>query len=249
MVKKTLLYLLVFWMFSCDSEGGSDCVKLAGYTVSREIDVAPFSAITAGEGVQVVIREDEEYSVVVKTGKNLIDDIKVEVKENRLLLSDETSCNLFREYDNTVVYVSAPALSEIRSSTQFDIRSQGVLTYPSLRIVSEDYGTDYNNTGNFYLRVENASISVLFNNLSNCYLSGTTEKLDIYLAAGNSRVEAEELTATEVNFYHRGSNDIVVNPTYRLKGDIYGTGNVIAVNKPELTEVQTHYRGELLFRE
>ncbi|RAV29875.1 DUF2807 domain-containing protein [Sinomicrobium soli] len=248
-VKKVLLYLVVLWLLSCNSEGSNDCVKLAGDVVSREAGVTSFSAITVGEGVRMVIREDEEFSVVVETGKNLLDDIGVEVREGRLLLSNRATCNFFREYDNTVVYVSAPDITEIRSSTQFDIRSEGILTYPSLRIVSEDFGTDYNNTGDFYLHLENSSISILFNNLSNCYLEGSTEKLDIYLAAGNSRVEAADLPADEVSFYHRSSNDIIVNPVRSLEGDIYSTGNVIAVNRPEQTEVHAHYRGELLFGE
>ena len=37
------------------------------------------------------------------------------------------------------VYVTSPNITEIISSTQFKIRSEGVLNYPDLDVLSEDF--------------------------------------------------------------------------------------------------------------
>ncbi|MGS2763594.1 head GIN domain-containing protein [Sinomicrobium sp. M5D2P9] len=246
---KKIVYIIVFLLLSCDSENAGDCFKTAGDTVNREIDVPAFSRILVKEGVQMVLKESAGYSVTIETGKNLVNDVHAEVTEGQLVLSNSTTCNFFRDYDQTIVYVTAPDITEIRSSTQWDIRSDGVLTYPNLRIISENYQSDYQNTGNFYLHLENKSFGLVFNNLSNCYLEGSTGKMNIYLAAGNSRVEAAGFVADEVTLYHRGSNDIIVHPLQHIQGDIYSTGDVISVNRPSQVEITEHYRGKLRFEE
>lgn len=246
---KKIAYIVVFLLLSCDNENAGNCLKTAGDTVNREIDVPAFSRILVGEGVQMILKESAGYSVTIETGKNLVNDVRAEVTEGQLVLSNSATCNFFRDYDQTIAYVTAPDITEIRSSTQWDIRSDGVLTYPDLRIISEDYQKDYQNTGNFYLHLENKSFSMVFNNLSNCYLEGSTGKMNIYLAAGNSRVEAAGFLADEVTLYHRSSNDIIVHPLQRIQGDIYSTGDVVSVNRPPQVEITEHYKGKLRFEE
>ncbi len=152
------------------------------------------------------------------------------MQEGQLVLSGDISCNLFRDYDETTVYVTAPDISEIRNSSQWDVRSDGVLTYPELRIVSEDYQNDYQNTGDFYLELDTNSFSMVFNNLSNCFVKGKTQTLSIYLAAGNSRVDASGLEAGDVSIYHRSSNDIIVT-RYSVSREI-STAQGILFRKP-----------------
>lgn len=246
---KKLVVVAVLLLFSCNSEDAGDCFRTAGEMISREVEVGKFSRILVNENIRLVIREGAEYHVTVETGKNLVNDIRVRVQEGQLVLSGDISCNLFRDYDETTVYVTAPDISEIRNSSQWDVRSDGVLTYPELRIVSEDYQNDYQNTGDFYLELDTNSFSMVFNNLSNCFVKGKTQTLSIYLAAGNSRVDASGLEAGDISIYHRSSNDIIVNPIQRLSGDIYSTGDLISVNRPPETTVTRHYKGALIFRD
>src|SRR5690606_37334130 len=138
--------------------------------------------------------------------------------------------------------------TEIRRSTQFDISSDGVLTYPDLIIYSEDFREAYQTTGNFYLEINNESFRLVFNNLSNCFISGSTNNLNINFAAGNCRFEGENLLAGTINVYHRGSNDIIVHPVESINGNLYGTGDLILVNEPPAINVNEYYRGRLIIR-
>ena len=71
--------------------------------------------------------------------------------------------------------------------------------------------------------------------------------MNINFAAGNGRFEGENLVAQNINIFHRGSNDMVVNPQQSLTGSIRSTGNVISVNEPPLVNVEEVFSGRLIF--
>jgi hypothetical protein len=97
------------------------------------------------------------------------------------------------------------------------------------------------------LQVSSNNIRVSFNNLSNCFISGETENLEVGFFSGDSRFEGQNLIAQNVNISHRSSNDIIVNPQQSLKGVVRGTGDLISVNTPPVIEVEELYTGRLIF--
>lgn len=249
---KTKLYhilLLAALLAGCNSENAGDCFQVSGDTVQQQVEVPPFTRILVNEGIEMVLREGIEHEVIIETGKNLLNEIQAKVTDGQLILSNTNGCTVFRDYAPAILYVTAPDITEIRSSTQFTIRSQGTLTYPQLHVYSEDYNGEYLNTGDVYLTVDNNHLQVTFNNLSNCYVSGATNNLTIVFAAGNSRFEGATLTAARVNIFHRSSNDIIIHPVNELTGEIRSTGNIIAVHEPPVIEVTEYYKGKLIFQE
>ena len=177
-----------------------------------------------------------------------MNDVTAEVIKNELILTDNNSCNYIREYGATKVFVTSPNITQIRSSTQYDVSSEGVLTYPDLMILSEDFGApDSFTIGDFRLEIDNSNFSVVFNNLSVCHISGATDNLSVRFAAGNSRFEGQSLVAQNVFVDNRSSNDMIVNPQQELKGTIRGVGDVISVNEPPTVDVQELYKGRLIF--
>ena len=117
-----------------------------------------------------------------------------------------------------------------------------------MSILSEDFGAEDSFTsGNFDLEIDNTSFSLVFNNLSNCFVSGKTENLRITFAAGTSRFEGRDLIAQFVSVSNRSSNDMVVNPQQSLTGKISGPGDVISVNTPDIITVEELYTGRLIF--
>ena len=193
-------------------------------------------------------KEGSPQNVIIETGENLMNDVEAIVVDGKLILSDNNSCNYVRDYGITKIYVTAPNITEIRSSTQYDVSSDGVLTYPNLTILSEDYNEpDTFTVGNFNLEIDNLSLHVVFNNLSNCFISGKTDNLNITFAAGLSRFEGRNLMAQKVNVWNRSSNDMIVNPQQEITGKISGTGNVICVNRPPIVDVEEQYKGRLIF--
>ncbi|GAL66168.1 head GIN domain-containing protein [Jejuia pallidilutea] len=246
---KLLKYIAVlFLVFACDSENAGDCFQKAEQIVQQEVSVSAFDKILVNRDIELIVKQGAIQTVVVETGENLINDITVEVIENRLVLTDNNTCNYVRNYGITKIYVTSPNITEIRSSTQYNISSYGVLTYPSLTILSEDFGApDTFTSANFNLEIDNSDLRIVFNNLSNAFISGKTDNLNITFAAGTSRFEGHNLVAQKVRLWNRSSNDMIVNAQQEITGTISGTGNVICVSRPPVVDVDELYKGRLVF--
>lgn len=249
-----MFLLALFVTFaSCDKPG--DCVKSAGATASKnyEYDGPGFHTIIVNKGIALVITEGENYKVEVRTGENLVNDITVNVSEGVLTLEDQTTCNWVRDYGQTVVYVTAPNLTDIYAKTELNITSNGTLHYPDLRVVSMDSYDSYNGTGtgDFFLNIDNESLTVENNNVSRFYVTGQTQDLKLYFYESGGIFYGQEFSAQDIYLYHRGSNDLYVRPIGSITGEIFNIGNVYSVTHPpdQNVNVVEHYQGKLYFLE
>ncbi len=245
---KIFTYICIGILAGCDSVDSPDCFQRTGDLITKEVEVTAFEKILVNPNVEMILKEGGNFEVTIETGENLIDEVTAEVVDERLILTDTNECNFVRSFNQTKIYVTAPNINEIRSATQFDIRSNGVLTYPSLRLLSEDFGESTGSTnGTFHLAIDNEQLQVVGNNITSFFLTGETEKLKVTLASGPGRFEGGELIAKEVTVTHRGSNKIIVNPQEILRGELRSTGDLIVVNRPETVEVTRFFTGQLIF--
>ncbi|TDS10885.1 putative autotransporter adhesin-like protein [Maribacter caenipelagi] len=242
-------FVLLF--ISCDSENASDCFQDTGEITRQEVSVEEFTTITAFENITLVVKQADTQKVEIETGENLRNEVAAVVEDGRLLLTDTNDCNYIRDYGITVVYVTTPNLTSIRSSTGFPIQSDGVLAFESLSLLSESFTDSEAETtdGEFNLELDVNSLSITSNGISYFKLKGSAESFNISIAAGDSRVEADKLIAKRVNVNHRGSNDILVNPQESLTGVLRGTGDLQSYNRPVTVEVEELYNGRLIFVE
>ncbi len=247
---KKLFYIIAMILVSaCDTENAPDCFQRTGNIVRIEVDVPDFTRILVNPNVELVIKDDDEISVVIETGDNLLDEVSAVVKEDRLELNDTNDCAFFRDFNQTKIFVSAPNITEIRSATQFDISSDGILNYPSLNLFSEDFFENTGNTtGTFHLEVNSGTLKVLGNNIGSFFIEGIVNTLDVNFASGTGRFEGGDLIAENVRIFHRGTNKIIVNPQDALRGEIRSTGDVISVNRPPIVEVEQFFTGKLIFQ-
>ena len=85
-------------------------------------------------------------------------------------------------------------------------------------------------------------------NYSNFFLSGNTRYFNVYIADGDTRLEAADFPADIVEIQHRGTNKLIVHPLQTIKGEIRSTGDVISVRRPENVSIETFYSGRLIFQ-
>lgn len=241
-----LSFLLVF--ISCEKP--SECYESTGDMVTRTILVNPFTRIKVYRGIAVVITQGIEYKVEIKSGSNLINNVSVTQNDNQLVLTDNTTCNWLREYGQTTIYITTPNLEEIYSKTERNISSNGVLTFPVLRIYALDKDADGEEgagTGDFNIALNNNQLVVENNNVSRYFISGTTNDANLNLYAGDGRIDASNLTAQSIKVYHRGSNDMIVRPIQSITGKMVSTGDVILKNNPPIVDVQQLYQGHVIY--
>ncbi|MCB0443351.1 MAG: DUF2807 domain-containing protein [Flavobacterium sp.] len=244
MKKLILIFVIAIFFYNCEKPG--DCIKSTGEMITREIEVTPFETVFVYTGVGLVIKQGPEYKVEVKTGENLIDDIELKVENNTLTVKDKTTCNWVRDYGQTIVYVTAPNLTDIHSKTEQDIKSDGVLTYPIIRLYAMDL-TDGAGTGDFIFEVDNGQLVIANNNVSRFFISGNTQEALLNFYDGNGRFEAQNLSIDVAKVFHRGSNDMIIKPMQSVEGDLFSTGNLILENTPPNVNLTEHYQGRVIY--
>ena len=247
-MKKVLLILTVIFLFvRCDN--AADCMKSTGPMVSKNFSGLEFRKILINKNIALVLKQGEMTTVEVVSGENLVNDIEVTLDNGMLTFKDNTSCNWTRDYGQTTVYITAPDITDIYSKTEQNITSDGILSYKNLRLVAMDGEDQFDGaaTGDFVLQVSNETLIVEGNTISQFHLSGNTLQLNASFYSGNGILEAGNLLANKIHIFHRGSNDMFVHPLNEISGDIYNLGNVYAAFRPEIVNVNEHYRGKLFF--
>ncbi|MBT0606661.1 head GIN domain-containing protein [Aequorivita echinoideorum] len=248
-MKKLILIVSLIVLLGCDSEKGLNCFQTAGDIVQTEMTVATFSKIIVYERTKLFIQQGETQKVTVESGENLMNDIELKVENGVLSIYNNNGCNVVRDYGITKVYVTAPNITEIRSSTGLPIESIGVLRYPSLTLLSEDRMDEdvYHIDGDFILDLDVESLSIVANGLSVFRLKGSAEYASFGLFAGDCRIEAADLQVQSLSIFHRSTSEMFVNPQRAIRGSIVSLGNVISKNRPAVVEVEELYRGRLIF--
>lgn len=247
---KNLIYLVfTIVLLSCNGDNVPDCFQNSGTIVQQEFELETFDKVIVYERIQLIVKDESTQEVVVETGEYLFNDIEVKVENGTLILKNNNSCNLTRNYGITKVYVSSPNLTEIRNSSGLTVSSDGVLNYSNLTLVSEDFNATYvtHTDGDFNLEVNCNRIDIVFNNLSRVFISGFVNNLFIGFYSGDARFEGANLVAQNIDLFQRSSNDMIVNPQQSLTGEIRGTGDIISLNRPSVVDVVEFYTGRLIF--
>jgi len=234
---------------SCNDEKSNDCFQSAGEITQIEIELPNFDKVVVHERIELIITEGPEQKVIVESGKNLLPDITAEVINNELVLTNYNTCNFFREYDLTKVYITSPNLTRIRNASEYNVSSNGVLTYPSLYLMSVGDKSKFLSMGDWHLNIQNEKVRIWSNGIAVIYLEGETNNLDLNFSTGDTRFEGKEFKAQRIKVRQVSSNDFLIYPVQSLTGTIHSTGDVISFNKPLLIEVEelSNY-GKLIFK-
>lgn len=234
---------------SCNDEKSNNCFQSAGKIKQVEIELPIFNKVVVHERIELIITEGTEQKVIVESGENLLTDITVEVINNELVLTNYNTCNFFREYDLTKVYVTSPNLTRIRNASEYNVSSNGVLTYPALYLMSVGDKSKFLSVGDWHLNIQNKNVKIWGNGIAVFYLEGTTTNLDINFSNGDTRFEGQNFKAEHIKVRQISSNDMLIFPIQSLTGSIHSTGDVISFNKPPLIEVEelSDY-GTLIFK-
>lgn len=249
-MKKIVLLIILGFVFSCNSEDVNDCFQNAGTIIQIEYMLNDFDKITVFERSQLIISEGP-YSVMLETGENLVNDIDVKVIDGRLIIENGNSCNITRDYGITKVFVSAPNLIEIRNSSGLSVVGSNTLSFPNLTLLSEDLEEEdaFHIDGDFELNLDVENLSITQNGLSNFFLTGNVTNLDLNFLFGDARFEGRNLIVQNADVYHRGTNDIIINPQLSLTGSLLSTGDMIVVNTPPILNVEELYLGQLILED
>ena len=249
-MKKIIYLFSLVTLLGCSTENALNCIQASGEIIQKEYTLDKFKKIIVWSRVKLIISQGETQSVVIETGKNLLNDIKVRVEDTILKVSDRNSCNFVREYGLTKVYVTSPNIIEIRNSSGLAVESRGTIGYFELVLISEDPDIEgeFHNDGDFIMNDLDVKIlRIRANGLSNFLLSGKAYQAHFGAQDSDVRIEAADLEVQDIFLFHRSSNKMIVNPMRSIHGRIVSLGDVIAKNRPPIVEVEELFTGRLIF--
>lgn len=232
-----------------------DCFKGNGNLITKTFPFEGFSRVKVYDGVGLVVKEGPNYEVKIKTSDNIIDNLEVKLHGNILVIKDNSTCNIARDYGQTTVYVTIPDGTtlpliqelELHSKTEQKVQSDGILHSPIIRLFSIGDDGDGAGTGNFDIEVDNLQLVIESNNVSNFYINGHSEEMLLNFYFGNGRFYGNDLHVENIKVYHRGSNDMFVYPLQKIEGIINATGNVVLENIPPIIDVEEVFRGRVIY--
>lgn len=247
-----LIISLLFIITSCGIS--EDCFKGNGSRITQTFPLENFTKIKVYDGVGLVIKEGPNYEVKIETSDNIIDNLDVRLNGDMLVVKDNSTCNIARDYGQTIVYVTVPDENsttliqelEIHSKTDQKIQSEGTLHSPIIRLFSIDV-SDGAGTGDFNIEVDNGQLVVESNNVSNFYINGHANEMLLNFYFGNGRFYGENLEVEVIKIFQRGSNDMFVYPVQKIEGTIYATGDVILKNVPPIVDVEEVFTGRIIY--
>ena len=231
-----------------------DCFKGNGNQVIQLFPLENFTKIKVYNGVGLVIKEGANYEVKVITSENILDNLEVKLEGNTLVVKDNSTCNIARDYGLTKVYVTVPDGTflpiipelELHCKTEQKMESEGVLHSSIVRLFSID-DSDGAGTGDFYIHVDNYQFVVESNTVSNFYINGFCNEMLLNFYFGDGRFYGKDLHSQFIKVYHRGSNDMIVYPVQKIEGIINATGNVVLKYVPVIIDVEEVFRGRVIY--
>ncbi|AWH85010.1 hypothetical protein HYN59_07665 [Flavobacterium album] len=241
----TIFIMLLMASVSCNSDLAPECFTAMGDEITYDVAVGEFSSIHISPGIELVITQGPEQKVTVETGENIRQYISVAIKGSELWLENANNCNWVHTYKTTTVYVTTPNLEKIYSASQFAVKSDGVLAFPSLSLQSGLFSETA--SGTFELELNSTNVTIEDDQSAYYVLTGAVENLTVNFYSGDARCDGSGLTLQNLQVFHRSSNDIIAEVQQKVTGTIYSTGNLVLKNHPPIVEVNRVYSGRVVY--
>ena len=202
-------------------------IKGNGNIVTIERSTDDYDAIAVSGWFNVILVDGQEGKLSIEGDENLLEYIKTEVKEGKLVIKVKKGYNLqpssWKKDGGIYVTVPVESVNEVTLSGSGDIVGKKTIS-------ASEFSTNMSGSGDITLDVESKTVSASMSGSGDINLSGTTEVFDVQIS-GSGDIEAYDLIADTVDASISGSADIKVTANKMLKARVSGSGDI-------------HYRGD-----
>ncbi len=225
-----LLLLLLFTIHACSEKdcilSPNDCdntIKGSGHMVTDTLSFTNFHSIHLITAGLVNVRLGSQQSVTMTVDDNIKQYIKVNVTDNRLVISNESNTNL-SDY-NLIFEVTITDIEDFVTSSAGNIVGKNLFTADVVRLVT-------NSAGNISLDLEAQQLYSMINSAGNISLSGNVSYHQSMInSAGNLNAFSLETDTTTISLNSAGNGQIFVNDllnaTLTSAGSLYYKGNPV----------------------
>jgi len=173
---------------------------------SRKV-IEDFTEVSASEGLDVYVIQDQDFKITVEADENIIDLIGTDIKDGRLKI--HTIENIGRATKK--IYVSLPKVTALKSSSGADLTAQNVIQSKKIQLDASS-GSDLN------VELIASEVSTDASSGASIKVSGKTDMLYADASSG-ADIRARDLMAKTCNADASSGADIRVNVSESLIAD------------------------------
>jgi hypothetical protein len=205
--------------------------SFAAFAQQRETrPIAGFDAVEVGGGIDLDLRQAQEFLVEVETDGDLAD-IVTELRDKTLVIRRQRSRSFFQWNDDDArVHVTLPMLVALTASGGSDARTQGNFASENLKLAASG-GSDLT------IAVSAGSLEATASGGSDLRLSGSARAARIR-SSGGSDLDASQLTAEQVDVDSSGGSDVMIAVRNSIVGSASGGSDVIYSGDPRTVDVE-----------
>jgi hypothetical protein len=196
-----------------------------GGTVSKNIDLPTITGVGLGIAADVYLKQGSSQEITIKGQKNIIDNIKTEVKKGSWTIEFDKEV---QNYEDIKIYITMATLEEV------SIGGSGSIIGDSKFGNLDNLDISIGGSGDIKLAVEAKDISCSIGGSGEIDLEGTGNELSISIG-GSGDVEAFNLSVQKCNISSAGSGDISVNVGEKLDVSMVGSGDVTYKGNPKIS--------------
>ncbi|MGB5460002.1 MAG: head GIN domain-containing protein [Eudoraea sp.] len=226
-MKKLITLGLVLGIVAATNAQWGKKIKGNGNIATVERSTEEYDAIAVAGWFDVILVDGQEGKLSIEGDENLLEYIKTEVKEGKLVIKVKKGFNLqpssWKKDGGIYVTVPVESVSEVSLSGSGDIVGKKTIS-------ASEFSTNMSGSGDITLDVDSKTVTASMSGSGDINLSGTAEVFNVQIS-GSGDIKAYDLMADTVDASISGSADIQVTANKMLKARVSGSGDI-------------HYRGD-----
>ncbi|WP_297795154.1 head GIN domain-containing protein [uncultured Eudoraea sp.] len=240
-MKKILTLTLTLFTIALTNAQWGKKIKGNGNVVTIERSTGEYDAIAVSGWFDVILVEGKEGRISIEGEENLLEHIKTEVKEGKLVIKVKKGYNLqpssWKKDGGIYVTVPIESVDAVSLSGSGDILGKKTIS-------ATNFSTRMSGSGDITLDVESKTVKASMSGSGDINLSGTTELFDVQIS-GSGDVKAYDLIADTVDASISGSADIRVTAKEMLKARVSGSGDIHYRGDPKKIDSKTSGSGDV----
>lgn len=199
-------------------------IKGSGSTITRTLEVAPFTSVECSLYADVEVTQGPTQKVTVDGQENIINLISTEVKDDKWRI--KLPRNTWADYDKLKIKITVPQLYGLGMAGSGSMKTTNT-------IKSDDFQVGLSGSGKMDVNVEAEHVDLGISGSGNVRLTGKANELAIG-QSGSGDVKARDFPVEKVKISISGSGNSEVNVTQNLEAGISGSGSVTYKGKPKV---------------
>ena len=238
MKKIITLSLVVAFTFSCSAQWGKK-IKGNGNTVIIDRSVGDYDAVALAGWFDVDLVDGKEGEITLEGESNLLEYIKTEVKDGKLVIKVEKGVNLKPSSWDDGIRITVPieTISSLALSGSGDIVGKKT-------IKTDNFKTAMSGSGDITISVQANSVDASMSGSGDITLSGSTNDFEATIS-GSGDIKAYDLEADNVDATVSGSADIKVTANKVLKARVSGSGDIEYRGNPTKEDTKVVGSGDI----